>query len=230
MFSASALFASRSAPGRRSRVRDSSSFVQPLTLQSYPLAVRPLKTTIQPRNSTIPCKTLYLLANPVVPFPMFSSPSTSRRIAPRASVRFTPMGVILSRAKDLLLSSFSPLATIPFRIRTYEKCTPNSFRIRTSKTQDLKPFRIRTYEKTPGGAHPSHQIFVLPLVPRAYQKSRSGSGGRSYATLSFPPQRDDARLARRLEFAAGNELAPKRLFARMKSRAAEGSIGQITCR
>jgi hypothetical protein len=36
------------------------------------------------------------------------------------------------------------------RIRTYEKCSHNSFRIRSSKTQDLKPFRIRTYEKTMG--------------------------------------------------------------------------------
>ncbi len=44
-----------------------------------------------------------------------------------------------------------PAGPIPFRIRTYEKTAHNSFRIRTSKTQDLKPFRIRTYEKTPGG-------------------------------------------------------------------------------
>jgi hypothetical protein len=44
----------------------------------------------------------------------------------------------------------SPI-TISFVIRTYEKCAPNPFRIRTSKTQDLKPFRIRTYGKTPRG-------------------------------------------------------------------------------
>jgi hypothetical protein len=41
-------------------------------------------------------------------------------------------------------------ATKPFRIRTYEKCACNFFRIRTSKIQDLKSFRICTYEKRPG--------------------------------------------------------------------------------
>jgi len=34
-------------------------------------------------------------------------------------------------------------------------------------------------------------------------------------------------FARRLEFGAGNEFAPERLFARVKSGAAEGSTGQI---
>jgi len=52
-------------------------------------------------------------------------------------------------------SSFATLLlppTIPSRMCTSPKRTRNSFRFRTSKTQDLKPFRIRTYEKTPGGA------------------------------------------------------------------------------
>src|SRR5208282_4970762 len=43
------------------------------------------------------------------------------------------------------------LTAIPFRIRTYEKPSPNPRRMNTSKTKDLKSFRIRTYEKTPGG-------------------------------------------------------------------------------
>ena len=46
-------------------------------------AVRPLKTTIQPRNSTIHCNSLYLLANHVLPFPVFSSRSNrSPRLRP----------------------------------------------------------------------------------------------------------------------------------------------------
>src|SRR5580693_4174360 len=44
-----------------------------------------------------------------------------------------------------------PLATIPFKIRTYEKRARNSCRIRTSKTQDLKLFRMNTYEKNGEG-------------------------------------------------------------------------------
>src|SRR4029077_7789858 len=169
---------------------DSSWFVQPLTLQSLtfepfnlqllliPLAVRPLETTIQPRNSTIPCKTLYLLANPVVPFPMFSSPSTS---ATNRSPRLRPLhsnGCHLEQSEGSasifhLAARHPPLATIPFRIHTYEKCTPNSFRIRTSKTQDLKPFRIRTYEKPPGGTSFTPSICPVPRSPRT-GKPRSG--------------------------------------------------------
>src|ERR1700688_1972450 len=38
-------------------------------------------------------------------------------------------------------------ATKSFTICTSAKSTPNPFRMRTSKTQDLKPFRICTYEK-----------------------------------------------------------------------------------
>jgi hypothetical protein len=44
--------------------------------------------SVQPPISTIPCKILYLLANPVLPFPMFSSPAaspTNRSLRPRPS-------------------------------------------------------------------------------------------------------------------------------------------------
>jgi hypothetical protein len=41
--------------------------------------------------------------------------------------------------------------TKSFIIRTYRKCSCNSFRIRTSKTQHLKPFRMNTYKKTGEG-------------------------------------------------------------------------------
>src|SRR5271170_3362728 len=42
-------------------------------------------------------------------------------------------------------------ATIPCRIRTYEKCARSPFRMSTSKTKDLKLFRMNTYEKTGEG-------------------------------------------------------------------------------
>ncbi len=45
-----------------------------------------------------------------------------------------------------------PLATIPFKIRTYEKRARNSCRIRTSKTKDLKPCRMNTYRKIGRGS------------------------------------------------------------------------------
>jgi hypothetical protein len=42
----------------------------------------------------------------------------------------------------------SQLGRKSFTIRTYEKSPSNPFRIRTSRTKDLKSFRIRSYEKT----------------------------------------------------------------------------------
>jgi hypothetical protein len=50
-----------------------------------------------------------------------------------------------------LTTNYSPLSTISFTIRTYEKYTHNPFGIRTSKTQHLKPFRMNTYKKTGRG-------------------------------------------------------------------------------
>jgi hypothetical protein len=46
------------------------------------------------------------------------------------------------------------IITIPCTISTYAKHARNPFRIRTSKTQDLKSFRIRTYEKRGRGVPP----------------------------------------------------------------------------
>jgi hypothetical protein len=40
-----------------------------------------------------------------------------------------------------------PIARISFRICTYEKRARNPFRMRTSKTKDLKLFRMNTYRK-----------------------------------------------------------------------------------
>jgi len=60
-----------------------------------------------------------------------------------------------------LTTNYSPLSTISFTFRTYEKRARNSRRIRTSKTQHLKPFRMNTYKKTGGGPLPG-TLFSLP--------------------------------------------------------------------
>src|SRR5579884_714809 len=61
--------------------------------------------------------------------------------------------------------SLLPSASVPSPkssgIRTYEKRARNPFRIRTSKSLDLKSFRIRTYRKTPGGGGPAHSPCLL---------------------------------------------------------------------
>jgi hypothetical protein len=55
----------------------------------------------------------------------------------------------LSRAEESTVNLLSP---IPFRIRTYEKHTPNPFGIRSFKTKDLKLFRMCSYKKTGQGS------------------------------------------------------------------------------
>ena len=107
-----------------------------------------------------------------------------------------------------LFFSFFPIPN-PSIIRTYAKRARNSLRIRTSKTQDLKPFRIRTYEKT-GEGDPRPFDIATHHSPRLLEMPSS-----------------DARW---WDCGAGNEFVAKRLFARMKSAAAEGSTGQIKCR
>ena len=80
----------------------------------------------------------------------------ARPLSPRLA--FAAGSVSSPPFRSLQTSQPSKLSTvpraIPFGIRTYEKCVPNPFGIRTSKTQDLKSFRIRTYKKTGGGGPP----------------------------------------------------------------------------
>jgi len=137
---------------------------------------------VRPPISTIHCKYLYSLANPMLPFPMFCSPNTSpTRSCPRslrsagchpekregsAFLPFFRLAPLLSFTPSPGWSAAYPeprRSTKPFIIRTSEKHVPNPFRIRTSKTQDLKPFRIRTYKKTGvGGAHFKHETHSHP--------------------------------------------------------------------
>lgn len=66
------------------------------------------------------------------------------------------------------------LRAIFFTIRTSEKHAPNPFRIRTSKTQDLKPFGMNTYEKTRGGGTPLPRYFAHP-APVLFCEERQAS-------------------------------------------------------
>ena len=50
------------------------------------------------------------------------------------------------QGRPVILSACSSGAN-SFRISTYEEYTRNPFRIRTSKTKDLKPLRMNTYKK-----------------------------------------------------------------------------------
>jgi hypothetical protein len=99
----------------------------------------------------------------------------------------TPQAKIPSRFFSILAARCSSLAAKSRRIPTYEICARNPFRIRTSKTQDLKLFRIRTYEKTGEGGpiqcslwsvsetdsqHPTVTLIGVPFWERA-----RGNGG-----------------------------------------------------
>ena len=82
--------------------------------------------------------------------PIFSFALGAATVAGAAPLKQTP-------APTQAYYSCPPLTTqqIPasksFRMRSSARQAYNSFRIRTSKTKDLKPCRMNTYEKTPGG-------------------------------------------------------------------------------
>jgi len=105
---------------------------------------------------------------PMLPFPMFRPrPSSPSLVLPAESPRSS-----FSSFPNLRTFQLSNLPTflraICCRIRTYEKHAPNPFRIRTSKTQDLKPFRMNTYEKR--GRGPVIVKQITADQPRHLQK------------------------------------------------------------
>jgi len=127
--------------------------------------VRPPETAVQPPNSTVPCKRLYSSANAMLPFPMFQPrhaflrPSFCRWRTSGPRLALIPT-TLPARTRTSPPPPLDPPATNhrsqfakPFGIRTSAKLAHNSFRIRTSKTQDLKPFRMNTYEKTGEGSY-----------------------------------------------------------------------------
>jgi len=145
-------------------------------------AVRRRKTAVQPRISTVPCKSLYLVANEMLPSPMFSSQtSQSPSRSPDLSSRCSSFPSRCRRGA-LAPQTFPRLAFFSklFTIRTSEKRARNTHRMRTSKTHDLKPFGIRSYGKTRGGGPSRAQASSSPL------NGKRPSGSFRYLLTSLP--------------------------------------------
>jgi hypothetical protein len=73
------------------------------------------KIAIQPSISTVPCKTLYLLANPMLPFPMFSIAAAPLSRATR--------GHFANRSCTLILNAINSGSSLPFNIPTFKPST-----------------------------------------------------------------------------------------------------------
>jgi len=98
-----------------------------------------------------------------------------------------------SRRSRLLFLHQSRIASSPEAksrgIHTYEKHACNSFRIRTSKTQDLKPFRMNTYEKTLVGEGPRSTRHPTKGV---WPERPSGSRDLSAYLMRIPMRKSSA--------------------------------------
>ena len=150
------------------------------------------KNAIQPRILTIPCNLLYLFANSMLPFPMFTlslegfssqfnpSPSPSPDFSSlRSSSPSRRSTVALAPRPFPRFVFFSKL----FGIRTHEKRACKSRRIRTSKTRHLKSFRICSYKKKRGGGSPR---LYRPYITRNPTMDLSPSGHRKLVDLCEP--------------------------------------------
>jgi len=178
------------------------------------------KNAIQPRILTIPCNLLYLFANSMLPFPMFTlslegfssqfnpSPSPSPDFSSlRSSSPSRRSTVALAPRPFPRFVFFSKL----FGIRTHEKRACKSRRIRTSKTRHLKSFRICSYKKK-GGAPRLYR----PYITRNPTMDLSPSGHRKLVDLCEP----------RLNSASGTVM--RILNLRCSMRPVEESVGYHT--
>jgi hypothetical protein len=154
-----------------------------------------LLIAVQPPICTIPCNSLYLLANPMLPLSMFFHPEPRRASqsgkssfpppvfpflcslsplrcrceasAPRLFPRFCSGG----SSNPCFSSSLHPTPHIPnsFTIRTSAKRACNPCRMRSFKTLDLKSFRMCSSEKK--GRGPVAQTSVCALTSFAARVS-----------------------------------------------------------
>ena len=104
-----------------------------LTFDYQPTTVHLRKTAVQPQNTTIHWKTLYLPANSMLRFPMFSWPSAS----PSPITPPICLPLVLSPSE---LPAFGALS-VKFHLLS------RLARIARAR-RDAKSFRIRTYKKT----------------------------------------------------------------------------------
>jgi|SRR5271168_4209071 len=137
------------------------------------IAIQPPTIAIQLPISTIPCNSLYLLANPMLPFPMFCSPSSSTTVrsphprsahsnhchpehsdrpkVPAPSERFRPCrkgsAFRFSHLRALSLNAFNFCSPSPLNIPTFKpfNLQPTPFSLLVSPNS----FGIRTSENAP---------------------------------------------------------------------------------
>ena len=165
-------------------------------------AVRTLKTTVQPLNSTIPWKTLYFVANQVLPLPMLR-PATNSSLYP------SPTPGIWPRIFSLVpLSPFT--ATLTGAPQLFENPATLSpvFATLTGHVMH-KSFACRSYTKHPGVHTLMPNDFPIPtsicrplseshLPPDAHHGTRSTSHesavtGFSVTETNWAPQAEYPR-------------------------------------
>ena len=113
-------------------------------------AIGPSKTTVQPRYSSIPWKTLYSLANPLLPFPMFTL--SHERLRPRPTLPRPTFPLCFSSRDSLFATRYS--LSSPFSHSYALSCT----------VQNRNPFYSK-YFRTLCAKHPGWG--VLPRLRRA---------------------------------------------------------------
>ena len=121
------------------------------------------------------------------PHPQFPTASAQDLAAPASFARHPPRSArhISTCDLDSILppaTSHASQITNSFRIRTYEKHTPNPLRIRTSKTNELRPCRMNTSEKPRGEPpmfepswHLTPNPFPFDLQFLAFNRQQSSS-------------------------------------------------------
>jgi hypothetical protein len=121
-----------------------------------PNAVQPLQIAIQPSISTIPCNSLYLLANPVLPFLMFRSQIN----LPRSFQGFSASG-LATRHSSLATAPLTPfLATLTGHPQLGENpATLSLFTATLTRHVHHNPFVCRSYKKHPGSHLSSQRSF-----------------------------------------------------------------------
>jgi len=169
-----------------------SPFVATLTDSSQPIenpaTLSPVFVTLTSRVNPNPCVCHSYKKHPGVGCPSFSANSVPSALKFTRALPSTDPFDAPHRPPHCFSSFHQSPVTIhqsqsakSFIIRTYAKCARNSFRMNTSKTQDLKLFRINTYEKTGGG--------VPPALDARLEVRRDLMRARSAETRLFPLRR-----------------------------------------
>ena len=137
-----------------------------------------LPIAVQPSISTIHCKCLYSLANPVLAFPMFSSPNTSPTPSCPRTLCSNECHPEQSEGSAFLL--FIRLARLP----SFGPSLGRSL-VCTEPRRATNPFVIRTYEKTGvGGRIPSEtsqswlSLFQVPRGRTMLRRYRCTAAGK----------------------------------------------------